>query len=291
MELDDHLRVVPELAERLDHPDPLTYVAHAAARRAVSRRPRADRPPTSSSRSERCSTRRSCRRARARYRDAGIGRRARSLHGRLHAEAAVRVVSGQPASCRSCRTAPAPSCASIRSAPGPYRFVRYAVDDRLELAAVRRTTSAARPQNDGLVLKIVPDDVMRGLELRKGTMDIVVNDLAPDIVHQLRARAAAADRRGAGGGLSVHRPEPAGSAAAGSSACGRRSAYAIDRAGDRRAPAARAGDAGRRPAAAAVVGVRAGRASRSPTIRQGARAARRGRLSGSRRRRPAPRFS
>ena len=25
--LDDHLRVVPRLAERLDHPDPLTYVA------------------------------------------------------------------------------------------------------------------------------------------------------------------------------------------------------------------------------------------------------------------------
>ena len=27
MELDDHLRVVPKLAERLDHPDPLTYIA------------------------------------------------------------------------------------------------------------------------------------------------------------------------------------------------------------------------------------------------------------------------
>ena len=35
------------------------------------------------------------------------------------------------------------------------------------------------------MLRIVPDDIMRGLELRKGTMDIVVNDLAPDIVHQL----------------------------------------------------------------------------------------------------------
>ena len=28
MELDDHLRVVPKLAETLDHPDPLTYIAH-----------------------------------------------------------------------------------------------------------------------------------------------------------------------------------------------------------------------------------------------------------------------
>jgi peptide/nickel transport system substrate-binding protein len=35
------------------------------------------------------------------------------------------------------------------------------------------------------VLKVVPDDIMRGLELRKGTMDVVVNDLASDIVYQL----------------------------------------------------------------------------------------------------------
>ncbi len=43
-----------------------------------------------------------------------------------------------------------------------------------------------RPKNDGLVLKVVPDDTMRGLELRKGTVDLVVNDLAPDIIWQLR---------------------------------------------------------------------------------------------------------
>ena len=41
------------------------------------------------------------------------------------------------------------------------------------------------PSNAGIVLKVVPDDIMRGLELRKGTVDLVVNDLAPDIVHQL----------------------------------------------------------------------------------------------------------
>ena len=37
-----------------------------------------------------------------------------------------------------------------------------------------------------MILKVVPDDVMRGLELRKATVDVVINDLAPDIVHQLR---------------------------------------------------------------------------------------------------------
>jgi peptide/nickel transport system substrate-binding protein len=31
----------------------------------------------------------------------------------------------------------------------------------------------------------VPDDIMRGLELRKGTTDLVINDLTPDIAYQL----------------------------------------------------------------------------------------------------------
>ena len=36
-------------------------------------------------------------------------------------------------------------------------------------------------------MKVVPDDTMRGLELRKGSVDLVVNDLSPDIVWQLGA--------------------------------------------------------------------------------------------------------
>jgi peptide/nickel transport system substrate-binding protein len=35
-------------------------------------------------------------------------------------------------------------------------------------------------------MKIVPDEVMRGLELRKGTVDLVINDVSADIVDQLR---------------------------------------------------------------------------------------------------------
>ncbi len=68
---------------------------------------------------------------------------------------------------------------------GPYRFIRYLVDDRVELARFDEYFGG-RARNGGLVLRIVPDDIMRGLELRNGTMDIVVNDLAPDIVHQLQ---------------------------------------------------------------------------------------------------------
>jgi peptide/nickel transport system substrate-binding protein len=72
---------------------------------------------------------------------------------------------------------------------GPYRFVSYAVDDRLELAAFA-DYYGGRPRNDGLVFRFVPDEIMRGLELRKGTMDLVVNDVGPDIVQQLEASPA-----------------------------------------------------------------------------------------------------
>ena len=79
--------------------------------------------------------------------------------------------------------------ASLRNAPigtGPYRFVSFAVDDRVVLAPFEGYMDGA-PGNGGVVIKVVPDDTMRGLELRKGGVDLVVNDLAPDIVHQLRA--------------------------------------------------------------------------------------------------------
>ena len=82
--------------------------------------------------------------------------------------------------------------AGLRAAPvgtGPYRFVSFAVDDRVVLAPFEGYMDGA-PRNSGVVVKVVPDDTMRGLELRKGGVDLVVNDLAPDIVHQLRSDPA-----------------------------------------------------------------------------------------------------
>jgi peptide/nickel transport system substrate-binding protein len=76
---------------------------------------------------------------------------------------------------------------SLRSRPigtGPYRFVRYRVDQQVELAAFDGYYEG-RPKNAGVVMKIIPDDTMRGLELRKGAIDVVINDMPPDIVHQL----------------------------------------------------------------------------------------------------------
>ena len=76
--------------------------------------------------------------------------------------------------------------------------------------------TAARPRNAGLIFKVVPDETMRGLELRKGTVDLVVNDLSPDLVHGLRRGPATRGQHGAGHRLRVHRVQPARSAAAGS---------------------------------------------------------------------------
>jgi peptide/nickel transport system substrate-binding protein len=67
---------------------------------------------------------------------------------------------------------------------GPYKFVSYAADDRTVLAANTDYWDGA-PANGGIVLKVVPDETMRGLEIRKGSADMVVNDLAPDVIHTL----------------------------------------------------------------------------------------------------------
>jgi peptide/nickel transport system substrate-binding protein len=82
---------------------------------------------------------------------------------------------------------PADAGDSLRRFPigtGPYRFVRYDVDETLVLSAFEGYWDGL-PNNAGIVMKVVPDDTMRGLELRKGTTDLVVNDLPPDIVYQL----------------------------------------------------------------------------------------------------------
>jgi peptide/nickel transport system substrate-binding protein len=68
---------------------------------------------------------------------------------------------------------------------GPYKIKQFVQDDRLVLEPFDGYFDG-RPANDGLVFKVVPDDTMRGLELRKGTVDLIVNDLAPDIIWQLR---------------------------------------------------------------------------------------------------------
>jgi peptide/nickel transport system substrate-binding protein len=75
--------------------------------------------------------------------------------------------------------------------------VSYAVDDRLELRAFADYHGGA-PRNAGVILRVVPDEIMRGLELKKGTVDLVVNDLSPDTVEQFREDATMQIVEGAG---------------------------------------------------------------------------------------------
>lgn len=182
MTLDAELRVVPDLAETLDQPDPTTYVV--TLKRGVSfhdghELTSADVVHTFRSLldpdfvSPRKGAFRMVRSVDARDRYTVVFT-LKEPFGSFPVNLVIPIV-------------PASAGPSFREHPvgtGPYRFVAYMVDDRVELAAFD-AYFGGRPKNDGLILKIVPDDIMRGLELRKGTVDVVVNDLASDIVYQL----------------------------------------------------------------------------------------------------------
>jgi peptide/nickel transport system substrate-binding protein len=182
MTLDERLQVAPDLAERLDNPDPTTYVV--TLRKGVPfhdghELTSADVVYTFKSLLDPAfiSPRKGAYRmvktieARDRY---TVVFTLKEPFGSFPVNLVIPIV-------------PDGAGPAFREHPigtGPYRFVRYLVDDRLELAPFA-DYFGGRPRNEGLILKVVPDDIMRGLELRKGTIDLVVNDIAPDIVHQL----------------------------------------------------------------------------------------------------------
>jgi peptide/nickel transport system substrate-binding protein len=80
---------------------------------------------------------------------------------------------------------------------GPYRLQEFVPDDHATLAPFADAFGGA-PANSGLVFKVVPDETMRGLELRNGSVDLVVNDLSPDLVHGLEKEPALAVATGPG---------------------------------------------------------------------------------------------
>jgi peptide/nickel transport system substrate-binding protein len=182
MTLDDRLRVVPDLAERLENPDPVTYVVtlrqgvrfhdgHELTSADVVFTFRSLLDPAFISPRKGAFRMVKAIDARDRY---TVVFTLKEPFGSFPVNLVFPIV-------------PDGADALFREHPigtGPYRFVSSATDDRLELAPFDGYFGG-RPKNDGLILRIVPDDIMRGLELRKGTMDIVVNDLAPDIVYQL----------------------------------------------------------------------------------------------------------
>jgi peptide/nickel transport system substrate-binding protein len=183
MTLDENLRVVPVLAARLDNPDPLTYVVHL--RRGVRFHDGHELTSrdvvytfTSLMAPDFVSPRKGA------YRivssidavdDYTVRFRLKEPFGSFPVQLVIPIV-------------PAGAGPELRDFPvgtGPYRFVRYDVDDRVVLSAFEGYYDGL-PLNAGVVLKIIPDDTMRGLELRKGTVDLIVNDIGSDIAHQLQ---------------------------------------------------------------------------------------------------------
>ena len=183
MDLGDDLRVKPVLLTRLDNPDPLTYIAHVrrgvrfhdghelTARDVVYTYDRLLAPDFVSP-----------------YK--GAYRMLASV--KALDEYTVQFTLKEPFAAFPMQlttppVVPAGAGDELRTFPigtGPYRFVRYDVDDRVELSAFEGYWDGL-PNNSGIVMKFVPDDTMRGLELRNGSTDVIINDLPPDIVHQL----------------------------------------------------------------------------------------------------------
>src|SRR5262245_46977950 len=184
MDLDADLRVGPGLAQRLDNPDPTTYVA--TLRQGVRfhdghELTSADVVYTFNSfiDPEFISTRKVAFRGLAKVEARDRYTVVFTLKEPFLSFPYALVIPGVPDG----------AGADFRNHPvgtGPYTFVSYAVDDRLELAPFDGYFGG-KPPNDGMILRIVPDELMRGLELQKGTVDVVINDIGPDIVYQLAA--------------------------------------------------------------------------------------------------------
>jgi peptide/nickel transport system substrate-binding protein len=182
MQIDEHLRVVPGLAMRLDQPDPLTYVAHLhsgvrfhdgrelTARDVVYTFGSFLDPDFVSARKGAYRMLESVR-ALDRYR---VEFKLKEPFGSFPIQLVMQIV-------------PEGAGDSLRTFPvgtGPYGFGGYVPDDRVELWAFEGYWDGL-PQNNGLVLKIIPDETMRALELRKGTVDILIGAVSPDVAHRL----------------------------------------------------------------------------------------------------------
>ena len=183
MTVDSQLRVVPGLAARLDNPDPLTYIAylrsgvrfhdgHALTARDVVYTFASFLDP------DFVSARRGAYRMLASVTaldDYRVEFKLKEPFGSFPIQLVMPIV-------------PDGAGDSMRSFPigtGPYRFVRYVEDEQVELSTFEGYWDGL-PQNAGVVLRIIPDDTMRGLELRSGSADLTINDVSPDIAYQLQ---------------------------------------------------------------------------------------------------------
>jgi peptide/nickel transport system substrate-binding protein len=188
VEWGDDLRVHPVLAERFDTPDPLTYIAHL--RRGIRFHDGHEL------------TSRDVVYTFAAFVDPNFVSPFKGAYRVLRSVTAlddytVRFTLSEPFAAFLVQLVlppivPADSGDRMRTSPvgtGPYKFVRYDVDDTVVLSAFDGFWGGA-PDNAGVIVKVIPDDTMRGLDLRKGATDLVINDLPADVVHQLSQESA-----------------------------------------------------------------------------------------------------
>lgn len=183
LRIDDRLRVVPDLATALDWPDPTTYVVTI--------------PSGVTFHDGRALTVRDVAYTFRRFLDPAFVSGRKGAYRSLVAveildEARVAFRLAEPSASFPINLVmgivpegTGPEAARQPIGSGPYRLAAFRPDDTTTLAPFERYHRGA-PANAGLVLRVIPDDTMRGLELRKGSIDIVVNDLAPDLVAGLR---------------------------------------------------------------------------------------------------------
>ena len=183
MKIDEHLKVVPDLAERLDNPAPTVYIA--TLRKGVRfhdghELTSADVVYTFRSVLEPGFT--------TPYR--GAMRMIASIEARDRYTVVFTLkepFGSFPVLLVIPQVVPAGAGKDFNTHPigtGPYRFVKNVPDDRVEVAPFADYFEGA-PKNNGLVFKVIPDSIMTGLELRRGSADLIVNVPDPDIVYQL----------------------------------------------------------------------------------------------------------
>ena len=67
---------------------------------------------------------------------------------------------------------------------GPFAFVKWEANEAIHLRA-HTGYFAGKPGLDGIVLRIIPDAMVRLFELQKGTLDMLQNALPPDLLASL----------------------------------------------------------------------------------------------------------
>jgi len=182
MRIDDNLKIAPELAESLEQPDPVTYIARL--RRGVKFQNGRELTANDVLYTFRSLIDPDFRGRTAAYRQLGSIDAIDEYTVKFtlkepYASFPINFVMGIVQDGSGAANSRQPI------GTGPYRLSSFVPDDQVVLTPFEGYFKGP-PKNAGLVLKVIPDETMRGLELRKGAVDLVVNDLAPDIAAQLQ---------------------------------------------------------------------------------------------------------